>query len=81
MLCEAVHVYHSVQPSSLPAAVEPPTADFIKAQWTICDKEYHEPAMQICRDIKCNHALTKAQLHDALVNVSIISCPCMPRAL
>ncbi|KAI3435766.1 hypothetical protein D9Q98_001824 [Chlorella vulgaris] len=42
--------------------------DFIKAQWTICDKEYHEPAMQICRDIKCNHALTKAQLHDALVN-------------
>ena len=44
-------------------------ADFIKAQWDVCDTEYHEPAMQICRDIHCNYALTKAQLHDALVNV------------
>lgn len=44
-------------------------ADFIDAQWAICDKEYHEPAMEICRSIQCRHALTKAQLHDALVNV------------
>jgi hypothetical protein len=47
-------------------------ADFIDAQWAICDKEYHEPAMEICRKIKCRNALTKAQLHDALVNVSTV---------
>lgn len=26
--------------------------------------------MEICRSIRCAHAITKAQLHDALVNVS-----------
>ncbi|KAI7840223.1 hypothetical protein COHA_006005 [Chlorella ohadii] len=41
---------------------------FIDAQWAICDKEYHLPAMQWCKKIQCRHALTKAQLHDALVN-------------
>ena len=32
-------------------------------------QEYHLPAMQWCRRVHCRHALTKAQLHDALVNV------------
>ena len=46
-----------------------PFPDFIKAQWTVCDKEYNAPAMEICKQIHCQYALTKAQLHDALVNV------------
>jgi hypothetical protein len=54
----------------LPACPPSLNPEFIKAQWTVCDQEYDVPAMRWCQKIKCNLAITKAQLHDALVNVS-----------
>lgn len=61
-------------PNSLPLPHQPPRplapTEFIKAQWTVCDAEYHEPAMKWCQKVNCRLAITKAQLHDALVNVS-----------
>lgn len=45
------------------------TADFINAQWTIAEQQYIEPSQVVCRQLKCQYALTKAQLYDALINV------------
>ena len=45
-------------------------ADFIKAQWRVSDSEYFTPAMEWCKKIGCSLALTKAQLYDAMIQVS-----------
>lgn len=42
--------------------------DFIDTQWKVCDDQYNQPSMEWCKRIQCQHALTKAELHDALVN-------------
>lgn len=44
-------------------------AEFIQAQWMVCDDQYGKPAQDWCKTVECRYALTKAQLHDALVNV------------
>ena len=67
------HVHAPTSP--LPSCSPPPfprDPEFIKAQWTVCHNEYDVPATRWCQKIKCNLAVTKAQLHDALVNVSVL---------
>ena len=67
--CCTIHLY-------TPLAISRPPTDFINSQWTVCDREYNVPAMAHCKKLKCQHALTKAQLHDALVNVSSRALGC-----